>query len=211
MAHIIRECGYEGCARRHLAQGLCEAHYRQVYVVGGEPVAVQTRLACQECRGPVYDNYLCAECYMDWWWAEYRQKALKRIVRSIDKPHGEEGCWIWTGAANWGGYGVTTFDGVVGLAHRYIYEILHGIKLGRFEFLDHKCRVRICVNPNHVEMVSPAENSRRGSAVQAACDHCNPPPARSMAEVVARSEPWRIAASPSIEDVYRTSQEPSDV
>ena len=83
------------------------------------------------------------------------------------------GCWVW-GAATNGGYGVFWFEGVTVRAHRYAFErwvgpILDGLQL------DHLCRVRCCVNPDHLEPVTSRENSLRGggfAAVNAAKTHC---------------------------------------
>jgi hypothetical protein len=49
------------------------------------------------------------------------------------------------------------------MAHRFAYESVHGpITPGLV--IDHLCRVRLCVNPAHLEPVTPGENSRRGYA-----------------------------------------------
>jgi DNA-binding transcriptional regulator YiaG len=68
-------------------------------------------------------------------------------------------CWIWTGSLNAKGYG-RCFGG---MAHRRYYEEYIGpVPEGRT--IDHLCRVRNCVNPEHLEAVSHAENCRRGAA-----------------------------------------------
>jgi hypothetical protein len=72
----------------------------------------------------------------------------------------ESGCWIWQRAISSTGYGVTSVAGRHGPAHRVMYERLKGaIPVGMQ--LDHLCRVRACVNPDHLEPVSQAENIRR--------------------------------------------------
>lgn len=73
------------------------------------------------------------------------------------------GCWPWTGPVNPAGYGYICCCGVMVGAHRIAY--LHF--RGRVEpglTLDHLCRVRRCVNPDHLEPVSRGENVRRGDA-----------------------------------------------
>ena len=71
-------------------------------------------------------------------------------------------CWIWTGAINRKGYGRIQVRGIHRQAHREVYEqSIGGIPEGNP--LDHLCRVRSCVNPEHMEPVTTAENNRRSS------------------------------------------------
>lgn len=81
------------------------------------------------------------------------------------------GCIIWMGAIfNEKGYGA--FGG--GRAHRYAYERLFGPIPSGMQ-IDHLCRVRCCVNPHHLEVVTPRENTIRGvspAAVNARKTHC---------------------------------------
>jgi hypothetical protein len=74
-------------------------------------------------------------------------------------------CWIWQRRVNEKGYG----HGNNGLAHRAYYEALHG-KLPVGLVLDHLCRVRACVNPDHLEPVTNAENIQRGTSSPLAPD-----------------------------------------
>ncbi len=71
------------------------------------------------------------------------------------------GCWLWTGALNQDGYAMFWHEGQARRAHRIAYEIHVGPIPDGLQ-LDHLCRVRCCVNPDHVEPVSCRENIRRG-------------------------------------------------
>ena len=70
------------------------------------------------------------------------------------------GCWIWNGYKLPGGYGRWTFRGKVHLAHRVTYFLIKGS--WPKQTLDHKCRNRACINPDHMDDVSQAINIRRG-------------------------------------------------
>lgn len=73
----------------------------------------------------------------------------------------EFGCWIWQLVVQ-NGYGLTYSKGKHGKAHRRIYELLVG-PVPDDMHLDHLCRNTLCVNPAHMEIVTPAENVRRGN------------------------------------------------
>lgn len=71
------------------------------------------------------------------------------------------GCWLWNGPINPGGYGTTSFRGGCAKAHRVSY-LLHRGEIPDGLQLDHLCRVRHCVNPDHLEPVTNQENASRG-------------------------------------------------
>ena len=71
----------------------------------------------------------------------------------------ESGCWQWQGKR--GSYGKAWVMGKTVGAHRHIYEKIKGA-IPKGMHLDHLCRNTMCVNPEHLEIVTVAENTRRG-------------------------------------------------
>lgn len=83
----------------------------------------------------------------------------------------KSGCWLWHAARDKKGYGIVTKPAAVyretggarhWQAHRYVYLAVRGT-IPDGLVLDHLCRVRNCVNPDHLEPVTDAENFRRGA------------------------------------------------
>jgi hypothetical protein len=70
-------------------------------------------------------------------------------------------CWLWPVVSAEHGYVQITRDGKRQMAHRYYYEQRYG-PIPEVLQLDHLCRVRHCVNPDHLEAVTATTNLRRG-------------------------------------------------
>ncbi len=105
-------------------------------------------------------------------WVSARERFERLYI-----PEPNTGCWIWIGVCEKKGYGHFKFAGRTLKAHRVSYEIYkgpipHGLQI------DHLCRVRCCVNPDHLEAVTCWENIRRGDTgkataeVRKALTHC---------------------------------------
>ncbi len=93
-----------------------------------------------------------------------RQEAYWLKVKKTDT------CWLWTGAIANTGYGIFWTGKNLTQAHRYQMGLIpQGMQI------DHLCRVRACVNPAHLEIVTQRVNILRGEslfAAEAQQTHC---------------------------------------
>lgn len=83
---------------------------------------------------------------------------IDRFTEKVS-PEPNTGCWLWTGACLPSGYGQVFFRGRRRNAHRASYEHFKG-ELPEGTEVHHRCNVRCCVNPDHLEAVSHRENIR---------------------------------------------------
>lgn len=92
----------------------------------------------------------------------YERKTHDPTPRFMQKAQmNERGCWIWTAHKDRNGYGQFGVSRRLVYAHRWAYErfrspIPDGMQL------DHLCRTPSCVNPWHLEAVTPRINVLRG-------------------------------------------------
>lgn len=98
--------------------------------------------------------------------ARSRWGSAQAEVRAFSHVVMVDSCWEWVGALSSDGYG-RFHDGLrMVQAHRFMYEARRG-PIGGGLSLDHLCRNRRCVNPDHLEIVTHRENCLRGESPSA--------------------------------------------
>lgn len=137
-----KRCTFEGCDRPHNAKGLCKAH-RKRQKRWGDPSITYGQHPPTEQR----------------FWSKVNKRGPmppQSVAPGL--------CWEWTGAKTSGGYGHFWVNPVRVVCHRYAYEQLVG-QIPEGLQLDHLCRNRACVNPNHLEPVTQQVNILRGFSI----------------------------------------------
>lgn len=80
-----------------------------------------------------------------------------RLEKRTARPNGAEGCWLWTGPLERIGYARICVNGRMTYVHRVAYELVNGPIPDGAEVM-HRCDVRNCINPAHLQLGTHREN-----------------------------------------------------
>lgn len=122
-------CSIDGCSTSVLCRGWCSKHYQR-WQRHGDPVA----MLIHRHEGTPEERF----------WA---------------KVNKTDGCWLWTARTNAFGYGSASLGHErSALAHRVAYEYANG-PIPKGMELDHVCRTRACVRPDHLRLATRKQNN----------------------------------------------------
>jgi hypothetical protein len=131
MGNDTRLCTIEGCEHKYHSRGWCNMHYRR-WLKHGDPLQTLTPTRVD---GSADERF----------WAKV-------------STQGE--CWEWTAGKSVDGYGTFHYVDRDHRAHRWAWEYMVGSITEGLE-LDHLCRNRACVRPEHLDPVPHVENMQR--------------------------------------------------
>ena len=145
--NIGRPCAVDGCPNPLAARGLCAKHYARTRR-NGDLVGLRPHGLTLAERFEFKVN---------------RDGPLSPYAPTLGP------CWFLSNACFVLGYAELWFEGKQRYGHIVSYELFVGLMPEGLE-LDHLCRVRRCVNYNHLEPVTHAENMRRSALARKT--HC---------------------------------------
>jgi HNH endonuclease len=110
-----------------------------------------------------------------WKWRDGSKKKGPKPVPALERfhrhyiPEPNSGCWLWTATLCKAGYGDFHVPAMrESLAHRFAYKMLVG-PIPKGLTVDHKCNVKICVNPDHLRLMTRGQNTSRYYAEMTHC------------------------------------------
>lgn len=199
-------CTIADCDKPQFGKTWCSRHYA-IWRKYGDPLhAVRqyvrqgSTCSADDCDAPPKTRGLCTKhLHLMRRYGTTEESFKRRFWEKVNKSGPVPDCnpslgrcWVWTGytapRTGYGQYGGNQ-TGSSRLVHRIAYELCVA-PVPEGKWLDHLCKVRNCVNPAHLEPVTPRENIRRGD--QGAFWGYEPPapaPAKSPEATICTAEP----------------------
>lgn len=143
-----RICVFPDCGRNHYGRDWCAMHYRR-WLVHGDPSVVMKMGPRNPQRRDVAERF----------WEKVNKRGPVPDRRPDLGP-----CWMWLAGEDGHGYGKFHVNKRRQKAYRIAYQLVVGPIPDGLQ-LDHLCRVRMCVNPAHLEAVTQRENIMRGEGI----------------------------------------------
>lgn len=168
-------CRIEDCPNEVRCVGLCSVHYDRIRSTGSADLPAKVRRQCsvRSCRRKAVCKGFCSAHYdrarkgkeldakplRKLPTASERDDIASRILaQSVDT---DGGCIEWRGWVDAGGYGNVSWRSKSWRVHRAMWTVLRGPIPDGDWTIDHLCYNRRCVNVDHLEVVTRAENTMR--------------------------------------------------
>lgn len=126
-----------------------------------------TIVGCQRkllCKGLCNTHYIRLRKYGDLDHCEHAFTVPDKLNKFSERT--SSGCLVWTGNINSGGYGLIKVNNKTASAHRVIWEYYRGV-VPKGLVVDHICRVRHCVDVEHMQVVTYEQNMENLGAAHA--------------------------------------------
>jgi len=173
-------CSVTDCDRPRYCKGFCTKHYERwrahgdldTHYITRDPFPCKVK-GCDKLYSSNSAKNWCKMHYTRWLrhgdTKLHNSRSLMSRFMKFAFPEPMSGCWIWTGSIMWSGYPLmkdkkrkTT------RAHRIAYQLFKG-PIPQNLTIDHLCRNRACVNPDHLEAVTIQVNTIRGYEARKKC------------------------------------------
>lgn len=109
------------------------------------------------------DDACCAAVANDGFYYKIPAYIPLKWARKVKVLVDEKGIhYLWTGWNNGEGHAKAKHDGKTVYIYRFLFQMMTGIVLRRWDYVDHTCEHKACLNYDHWEAVAPRVNTARG-------------------------------------------------